>query len=89
MDDSNEVQELLSRSYATPDYIDDADLEAGNPGLRIIFLFLFFFNYLELEMLGTESFEMEEERPSYLDDLVTPSTNKIKNNKIGELDELQ
>lgn len=29
MDDSNEVQELLSRSYATPDYIDDADLEAG------------------------------------------------------------
>ena len=30
MDESNEVQELLSRSYATPDSIDDADLEAGN-----------------------------------------------------------
>jgi hypothetical protein len=30
MDESNEVQELLSRSYATPDGIDDADLEAGN-----------------------------------------------------------
>ena len=29
MDESNEVQELLSRSYATPDYIDEADLEAG------------------------------------------------------------
>ena len=29
MDESNEVQELLSRSYATPDGIDDADLEAG------------------------------------------------------------
>lgn len=30
LDDSNEVQELMSRSYTTPDYIDDADLEAGN-----------------------------------------------------------
>lgn len=30
MEDSNEVQELLSRSYSTPDYIDDADFEAGN-----------------------------------------------------------
>ena len=29
MDDSNQVQELLSRSYATPDYLDEADLEAG------------------------------------------------------------
>ena len=35
-------------------------------------------------MLGTESFEMEEERPSYLDDLAAPSTNKIKSNKMGE-----
>lgn len=86
MDDSNEVQELLSRSYATPDYIDDADLEAGKLKLsRAIFLFI-----LELEMLGTESFELEEERPSYLDDLIGPATNKIgseklKDKEIGEI----
>lgn len=36
MDDSNEVQELLSRSYATPDYIDEADLEAGNLNQSIL-----------------------------------------------------
>jgi hypothetical protein len=51
-------------------------------------LFVF---HVELEMLGTESFEMEEERPSYLDDLAAPSLNKIKSDKIGEnaLGELQ
>lgn len=37
-------------------------------------------------MLGTESFEMEEERPSYLDDVVTPSANKVQKDKIGEMD---
>lgn len=35
-------------------------------------------------MLGTESFELEEERPSYLDDLAGPLTNKIKSDKTGE-----
>lgn len=30
MEDANEVQEALSRSYGTPD-IDDEDLEAGAP----------------------------------------------------------
>jgi hypothetical protein len=29
MEESNEVQELLARSYSTPDYVDEADLEAG------------------------------------------------------------
>lgn len=29
MDESNEVQELMSRSYLTPDSIDEADLDAG------------------------------------------------------------
>ncbi len=97
MDDSNEVQELLSRSYATPDYIDDADLEAGKMKEEllqcmcvIILSFSFLFKKLELEMLGTESFEFEEERPSYLDDLTGPATNKIgsdklKDKEIGEI----
>lgn len=40
--------------------------------------------FIELEMLGTESFELEEERPSYLDDLTGPATNKIKSDKIDE-----
>lgn len=46
MDDSNEVQELLSRSYATPDYIDDADLEAGktedDAGYDVVIKFFLF-----------------------------------------------
>jgi hypothetical protein len=29
MDESGEVQELLARSYMTPDCIDEADLDAG------------------------------------------------------------
>lgn len=41
-------------------------------------------------MLGTESFELIEEKPSYLDDLTGPSTSKIgasnniKDREIGE-----
>ena len=40
-------------------------------------------------MLGTESFELEEERPSYLDDLTGPvgnkiSADKLKDKEIGE-----
>lgn len=81
MEDSNEVQELLSRSYATPDYLDEADLEAGKNKSFVIKLQ--FIVFLELEMLGSESFEIEEERPSYLDDLVAPSSTKIGSEKLG------
>jgi charged multivesicular body protein 5 len=31
LEQANEVQESLSRSYAVPDEIDEADLEAGEP----------------------------------------------------------
>jgi charged multivesicular body protein 5 len=31
LEQANEVQETLSRSYAVPDEIDEADLEAGTP----------------------------------------------------------
>jgi hypothetical protein len=31
LEQANEVQESLSRSYAVPDEIDEADLEAGTP----------------------------------------------------------
>lgn len=84
MDDSNQVQELLSRSYATPEYLDDADLEAGKIYNTIYnMLILILILSLELEMLGTESFEVEEERPSYLDDLAVPSSTKIGSGKLG------
>lgn len=39
MEDANEVQEALSRSYGTPD-IDEDDLEAGIPdSLRMLILY--------------------------------------------------
>lgn len=91
MDESNEVQELLSRSYATPDYIDEADLEAGTQSFVYCYCTYASPPFLELEMLGTESFELEEERPSYLDDLSGPISNKIsesnsvKDKEIGEI----
>ena len=40
LDESNEVQELLSRSYMTPDFIDDADLDAGKMSGLHHFLFI-------------------------------------------------
>jgi charged multivesicular body protein 5 len=41
LEQSNEVQESLSRSYAVPDEIDEADLEAGAylfPLVRVLIL---------------------------------------------------
>ena len=35
-------------------------------------------------MLGTESFELEDERPSYLEELTGPATNKIGTEKVAE-----
>ena len=35
-------------------------------------------------MLGTESFELEDARPSYLDELTGPATTKIGNGKVAE-----
>jgi charged multivesicular body protein 5 len=36
LEQANEVQETLSRSYAVPDEIDEADLEAGPPPLSTL-----------------------------------------------------
>jgi charged multivesicular body protein 5 len=35
LEQSNEIQESLGRSYAVPDEIDEADLEAGTRSLRL------------------------------------------------------
>jgi hypothetical protein len=69
LEQANEVQESLARSYAVPDEIDEADLEAGES-----FSFLFFESIrlnsrsnTELDALGME--DEEEEGSSYLADL--------------------
>lgn len=64
LEQANEIQESLGRSYAVPDELDEADLEAGtclivdsqNPDLSVS----------ELDAL---QLEVEEEGPSYLSDL--------------------
>ena len=48
MEESNEVQELLSRSYATPDNIDEADLEAGTNEI----IFICNFNHFRIGNVG-------------------------------------
>lgn len=35
-------------------------------------------------MLGTESFDLSEEKPSYLDDLIGPGANKVGGEKVAE-----
>lgn len=65
MEQANEIQETLGRSYAVPDEIDEADLEAGTspvPHSPVTYLMMF----LELDALALEA---EEEGPSYLADL--------------------
>lgn len=57
MDESSEVQELLARSYATPDYLDDADLEAGKYYLQFhnmtLYLLLFVFIRIRVTRVRT------------------------------------
>ena len=70
LEQANEIQETLGRSYGVPDEIDEADLEAG-----MFFKALFLcvcsrsqkkLSYIELDALALEE---EEEGPSYLADL--------------------
>ncbi len=35
LEQSNEIQEIMGRSYAVPDEIDEADLEAGRPAYAV------------------------------------------------------
>ncbi|KAJ3131111.1 hypothetical protein HK100_006796 [Physocladia obscura] len=58
LEQANDVQEALGRTYGLPDGIDESDLEA------------------ELDALGDELLEEEEEVPSYLQDEIPdlPST---------------
>ena len=61
LEQANEVQETLGRSYAIGDDVDEEDLEAGKRQLIII---------LELAALGDELDFEEEGEPSYLQEPV-------------------
>lgn len=67
MEQANEVQEMLGRSYAVPDELDEADLEAGmlTSALRSG-CYAQHHNMTELDALALEE---EEEGTSYLSDL--------------------
>ena len=71
IDQANEIQETLGRTYGVPDEVDEADLEAGESipiGLdRLVSSLMTYCLVAELEALG-EDFGEEEEIPSYLRD---------------------
>lgn len=64
---TNEIQEVMSRSYAMPDF-DEGELEAGN-------LFILSQELIPVELQGLElDFEDEaDELPSYLTDVQVPT----------------
>lgn len=68
LEQANEIQETLGRSYAVPDEIDEADLEAGQLALSLFRRgdCLTPISVVELDALALEE---EEEGPSYLADL--------------------
>lgn len=67
MEQANEVQETLGRSYNLPDDIDEDDLEAGKLNREKIFWMRYWQKAcLELDALGDELDFEEEDIPSYL-----------------------
>ena len=65
MEQSNEIQESLGRSYAVPDEIDEADLEAGTSPVSVLLVT----HLTVLPELDALALEEDEEGPSYLADL--------------------
>jgi len=66
IEQANEIQETLSRSYAVPDEMDEADLEAG---AYLITHVRHRTNDSDVTELDALTLEEEEEGPSYLADL--------------------
>lgn len=66
LEQANEIQESLGRSYAVPDEIDEADLEAGK---LENFLVPYELTHITLSELDALALEGEEEGTSYLADL--------------------
>lgn len=65
LEQANEIQESLGRSYAVPDELDEADLEAGTNAFTVIAPFTDIYD-IELDALALEE---EEEGTSYLADM--------------------
>lgn len=68
MEQANEIQETLGRSYAVPDEIDEADLEAGT-SLFLVELNLLIHPFIPSLELAALDLEEEDESTSYLADL--------------------
>ena len=69
LEQANEIQDALGRSYAVPDEIDELDLQAGKScriKLSTYITFTLIVVVIELDALELEA---EEEGPSYLADL--------------------
>ena len=69
LEQANEIQDALSRSYAVPDEIDEADLEAGELDYLVLNRYIAERHSLSTIELDALQFEEEEEGPSYLADL--------------------
>ena len=54
LEQANEIQESLGRSYAVPDELDEADLEAGASLAERYFIIPLDMYFLELDALGLE-----------------------------------
>src|SRR5882757_1797833 len=67
LEQANEIQESLGRSYAVPDELDEADLEAGTT--YIVFSSRLCQSVALVAELDALQLEEEEEGPSYLTDL--------------------
>jgi len=52
MEQANEIQESLGRSYAVPDEIDEADLEAGEALQLSLMLTYLFVDFLRIGCAG-------------------------------------
>lgn len=88
LEQANEVQEMLGRSYGLPEDIDEADLDAGR---RLFYLLRMNQRthpclVIELEALGNE-LEMEDDpsEPSYLEEAPEPKAEASGIEKAGSV----
>lgn len=68
LEQANEIQDALGRSYAVPDEIDEADLQAGECALPCVLRCRVRISDHPAELDALE-LDAEEEGPSYLSDL--------------------
>lgn len=67
LEQANEIQEALGRSYAVPGEIDEADLQAGKLMIDIMYFCELLKGFAELEALELD----QDEGASYLEDALS------------------